>query len=137
MTQLYDTLSISSHGMQVQSTRVRVISENIANAGTMPSNPNETPYQKQHVTFKNVMDRELGHEVVKVDKVSTNDEVEYRMRFMPNHPGADENGYVKTPKIDTLVEMMDVREAQRSYEANLGMFDQSRNMVMRTIDLLR
>lgn len=137
MSQLYDTLQISSHGMRVQSTRVRVISENIANAGTLPATPNETPYQKQYIQFKNVLDRELGHSVVKVDEVTTPDEEQFEMKFMPNHPAANADGYVKAPKIDTLVEMMDIREAQRSYEANLGMFDQSRSMVMRTIDLLR
>lgn len=137
MTQLYDTLSISSHGMRAQSTRVRVISENIANAETLPTNPNETPYQKQRVTFKNAMDRELGHSVVRVDDVSTPKDEEFKLKYMPSHPAANEEGYVKAPKIDTLVEMMDVREAQRSYEANIGMFEQSRSMLTRTIDLLR
>mgnify|MGYP000206286731 CR=1 FL=1 len=89
MSQLYDTLQISSHGMRVQSTRVRVITENIANAGTLPATPNETPYQKQYVQFKNVLDRELGHSVVKVDEVTTPDEEQYEMKFMPNHPAAN------------------------------------------------
>ncbi len=137
MTQLYDTLQISSAGMRVQSTRVRVISENIANAGTLPTSPDQTPYQKQFVRFKNEFDREMGHSVVKVDKVTTPREEEFELKFMPNHPAANADGYVKAPKIDTLVEMMDIREAQRSYEANLGVFDQSRSMMMRTIDLLR
>jgi flagellar basal-body rod protein FlgC len=137
MSQLYDTMQISSQGMRAQSTRVRVISENIANAGTMPKTADEMPYQKQHVEFKNVMDRELGHKIVKVDDIKTPKEAEFDLKYMPSHPAANEEGYVRAPKINTLVEMMDVREAQRSYEANIGMFDQSRNMAMRTIDLLR
>ena len=137
MSQLYDTLQISSHGMRAQSMRVRVISENLANAETLPSAPGETPYQRQQISFKNEMDRSLGFDVVRVDDVTTSQEEEFTLKYMPSHPAADEEGYVKAPKIATLVEMMDVREAQRSYEANIGMFDQSRSMIMRTIDLLR
>ena len=83
------------------------------------------------------MDRELGSKVVTVDKIEDDRRKPYPVKYMPDHPGADENGYVKLPNVQTLVEAMDLQEAQRSYEANLGMIEQSRNMVLQTIDLLR
>jgi flagellar basal-body rod protein FlgC len=123
--------------MKAQSTRIRVISENLANADTAAARPGENPYTRKTITFKNTMDREIGANTVEVSKIKDDTKRPYPVKYMPDHPGADANGYVKTPNVDTLVEMMDMREAQRSYEANLGMMDQSRAMINRTIDLMR
>jgi flagellar basal-body rod protein FlgC len=137
MSELYDAMGISAYGMKAQSTRVRVISENLANASTAAPDPNSDPYARKTLTFKNEMDRNLGHNTVRVDKIRQNHNVDYPVKYMPDHPGADERGYVKMPNIDPLIEAMDMKEATRSYEANLGMIDQSRNMVLQTIDLIR
>ena len=137
MSELFDAMSISAHGMRAQSSRLRVISENVANASTAATQPGGDPYTRQYTTFKNILDRESGTKFVEVDKIKQDTEKPYPVKFMPDHPGADESGYVKMPNVDPLIEMMDMKEAQRSYEANLGMIDQSRSMVMQTIDLLR
>lgn len=137
MTELYSAMSISASGMRAQSTRIRVISENLANADTAASAPGEDPYTRQLITFKNVLDREIGGQKVKVDEIEPDTSKPYKTKYMPDHPGADENGYVKMPNVDPLIETMDMREAARSYEANLGMIEQSRNMILQTIDILR
>ncbi|MGB1077386.1 MAG: flagellar basal body rod protein FlgC [Bdellovibrionales bacterium] len=137
MDQLFSTLTISSHGMRAQGERIRVVAENLANANSAPEAPGQDPYTRQVITFKNVMDRELGHRVVKVDDVEKVKENKFIDKYMPDHPAADPNGYVKMPNVNSLIEMMDMREAQRSYEANLGMVEQSRDMMLRTIDVLR
>jgi flagellar basal-body rod protein FlgC len=137
MSELYSAMGISASGMRAQSSRIRIIAENIANADTAAPTPGENPYTRQRVTFKNVLDREAGVKKVEVDKVSQDKEKPYPVKYMPDHPGADENGYVKMPNVEPLIETMDMREAQRSYEANLGMIEQSRSMVFQTIDILR
>ena len=123
--------------MCAQGERIRVITENVANADTAAGTPNEEPYRRQIITFKNEMDRNLDARLVKVDDIDQDFKTPFPTKYMPDHPGADENGYVRMPNVNTLIEMMDIREAQRSYEANLGMIEQSRGMMMRTIDLLR
>lgn len=123
--------------MKAQSQRVKVIAENMANASTGPTKPGENPYTRKTITFKNEMDRAEGVDLVHVDKVGVDKKQPYVMRYMPEHPAADSKGYVQMPNIDPIIETMNMREAQRSYEANLGMIDQSRNMIMQTIDLLR
>lgn len=137
MSDLYGALGISSYGMKAQSARVRVISENLANSNTAGTTPGSDPYTRQKITFKNELDRSMGADVVSVDKVYSDNKTPYPVKYMPDHPAANESGYVKMPNVDPLVEMMDMREAQRSYEANLGMVEQSRAMIMQTIDLLR
>lgn len=136
-SEILNAMAISATGMQAQGARIRVISENIANADTTGDTPGADAYRRQLITFKNKLDRELGVDKVIVDDIRQDNETPLPLKFMPDHPAADENGYVKMPNVNTLVEMMDVREAQRSYEANLGLIEQSRTMVMRTIDLLR
>lgn len=130
-------MTISAFGMKAQSQRVRVIAENMANSGTTGTTPGEDPYSRQIMTFKNEMDRQRGMELVKVDKIGNDTKRPFPIRYMPEHPAADERGYVKMPNVDSIIETMDMREAQRSYEANLGMIDQYRTMTMQTIDLLR
>jgi flagellar basal-body rod protein FlgC len=137
MSDLYGAMTISASGMKAQSQRVRVIAENMANASTAANSPNEDPYSRKTITFKNEMDRSKGMDLVRVDKIEEDKKQPFILKYNPGHPGADEKGYVKMPNIDPIIETMDMREAQRSYEANLGMIDQSKNMIMQTIDLLR
>ena len=113
-----------------------MISENVANADSLPQDPNQLPYQRKVVTFKNELDRRAGVDTVRIDKITT-DKSEFNKQFDPNHPAADENGYVLTPNVNTLIEMMDMREAQRSYEANLSVIKASKSMLQSTIDVLR
>tara|TARA_R110001592_G_scaffold27763_13_gene102728 strand:- start:18553 stop:18972 length:420 start_codon:yes stop_codon:yes gene_type:complete len=134
---MMDALKISAHGMRAQGTRIRVISENVANAETTGLTPGADPYRRQTISFKNQLDRELGLRLVEVNNIGEDDKTPFAMEFKPDHPAANADGYVKTPNVNTMLEMMDVREAQRSYEANLGMIEQSRAMISRTIDLLR
>ncbi|HSR71499.1 MAG TPA: flagellar basal body rod protein FlgC [Kiloniellales bacterium] len=136
MSDLSSALDVSASGMKAQGTRLRVISENIANAGSTARSPEAEPYRRKLVTFANVLDRELGVERVEVERV-TRDRSPFVERYQPGHPAADENGYVRTSNVNTLVEMTDMREAQRSYEANLRVMQASRNMLQRTIELLR
>ncbi len=133
---LFATMKASSMGMKAQGARVRILSENVANADTTGKTAGSDPYRRQTITFKNELDREWGIKEVKVDKIGE-DMSDFDLKYMPGHPAANAEGYVKMPNLNSLIEIMDVREAQRSYEANLGMIDQSRSMVLRTIDLLR
>jgi len=134
---LYNTLSISANGMRAQSARIKVIAENIANADTAATSPKGLPYTRKTITFKNVLDKQLGTNRVEVSKIGQDTSKPYPTKYMPDHPGADANGYVKMPNVDPLVETMDMQEAQRSYEANLGMIDQTRSMYSQTVDILR
>ncbi len=136
-SEILNAMQISASGMRTQGTRIRVITENVANANTTGQTPGSDPYRRQTITFKNEMDRELGIRKVEVDEIGEDRTTAFELRYMPDHPAANEEGYVKMPNVKTMIEMMDIREAQRSYEANLGMIEQSRTMVLRTIDLLR
>ena len=136
MDDLISSLKISAAGMKVQGTRLRVISENLANADSLPTGPGKSPYRRKNIQFQNVLDRELGLNLVKVKKIGV-DKSEFNRRFDPAHPAADEKGYVQTPNVKTLIEVMDMREAQRSYDANLTAIRTARSMMRRTIDLLR
>jgi len=122
--------------MQVQGSRLRVISQNIANADSLPQDPNGKPYRRQIITFKNELDRSIGLDTVRVNKVKP-DMSDFGKRYEPSHPAADADGYVLTPNVSRLVEMSDMREAQRSYEANMQVIKSSRSMLMGTIELLR
>ena len=133
---LLNAMEIAAKGMRVQGVRMRVISQNLANSETTGSKPGEDPYQRQLITFKNVLDRNKGVNFVTVDRL-VKDQSEFRLKYDPQHPAADGNGYVKLPNVNSLIEMMDMREAQRSYEANLGIIDMTRSMLVRAIDLLR
>jgi flagellar basal-body rod protein FlgC len=136
-SEILNAMQISAMGMRAQGTRLRVITENIANADTTGKTAGSDPYRRQTVTFKNELDKKLGVDLVEVDKIGKDYKAPFPLKFMPEHPAADERGYVKMPNTNTLVEMMDARESQRSYEANLGMIEQAKSMALRTIDLLR
>ena len=133
---LATALAISARGMDVQTTRLRTIAENLANQDTTASTPGAEPYRRKTVTFENRLDRTLGAEAVGVKQVGT-DKSEFPLRFDPSHPAADTNGYVKTPNVNSFVEVMDMREAQRSYSANLNALEVTRAMLTRTIEMLK
>jgi flagellar basal-body rod protein FlgC len=133
---LIKAIKISASGMKAQGVRLRVISENIANSNSLAETPGGDPYRRKLVSFKEVLDKSLGAQTVAVNKVEF-DQSEFGKRYDPTHPAADKDGYVSTPNVNNLIEMMDMREAQRSYSANLDMIDSSKHMIERTIDLLR
>jgi len=130
------TLRISAAGMRTQGTRLRVIAENIANADSTPLQPGDVPYRRQVVTFRDTLDRKLGVDLVHVADV-TDDPTPFPRRFDPGHPAADASGYVMETNVNTLMEMTDMREAERSYEANLNVIRATRNMLDETIEILR
>lgn len=133
---LVKALNISADGLQAQGTRLRVIAENVANVDSTAKTPDGEPYRRRVVRFGNELDRALGVETVQVEDI-VNDRSEFGRRYEPGHPAADEGGYVLTPNVNTLLEMADMREAQRSYEANLKVIQSSRTMLQQTIDILR
>lgn len=133
---MMESLMISAAGMRVQGQRLRVVAENLANADSVSEVPGGDPYRRKTISFKNVLDRELGMETVQVSKVGV-DPSDFRMKYDPGNPAADAKGYVKLPNVNSLIEMSDMREAQRSYEANLRAIEVARTMLQRTIDLIR
>lgn len=130
------TMMIAASGMQAQSTRMRVVAENIANANSTALEPGQDPYRRRIVSFENTLNDEIGAKVVSVGKIST-DRSAFGQRYDPSHPAADDKGYIQLPNVNSLIEMMDMREAQRSYEANLSVIGTSRSMLMATVDLLK
>jgi flagellar basal-body rod protein FlgC len=115
---------------------MRVISENIANADSTPTSPGADPYRRKVPTFTSEFDRALDARTVALGKVRT-DSSEFRLKYEPGHPAADSNGNVKYPNVNPLVEMTDMRDAQRSYEANINVISATRRMIQRTIDILK
>ena len=136
MDNLSASSKIAAHGMKAQATRLRVISENLANANSTSEVPGGEPYRRKLLTFRNTLDRELEANTVTVKRIY-DDKSDLGVKYDPAHPAADENGYVLTPNVNPLIEMMDMREAQRSYEANLNVITASREMVSKTLELLR
>jgi len=136
MDDIIKTMRISSAGMRVQGERLKVISENLANANSLAQDPNGKPYRRQTISFRNVLDRSMGLNRVEVSKIRP-DTSEFGKKFDPNHPAADADGYVLTPNVNTLIEMSDMREAQRSYEANLEVIKASKAMLSGVIEVLR
>lgn len=133
---LSKNLLISASGMKVQNVRMRIIAENLANQDSVATGPGQDPYRRKSLSFQNMVDRETGLKTVSVKEVLY-DQSEFGSRYDPGHPAADEIGYIKTTNVNGLVEMMDMKQAQRSYESNLNAMDVSKNIIMRTVDLLR
>jgi flagellar basal-body rod protein FlgC len=129
-------LRISAAGMAAQSSRLRVVAENLANRDSTGESPGADPYRRRSVSFANRLDRAMGVETVGVSRIGTVPG-EFPTRYEPGHPAADARGYVKTPNVDSLVEVMDMREAQRSYSANLSVLETTRAMLTRAIEALR
>ncbi|HJR55293.1 MAG TPA: flagellar basal body rod protein FlgC [Rhizomicrobium sp.] len=129
------SMAVIASGMRAQSERMKIIAENIANANSTATTPGGDPYRRKIATVTSDFDRELGASLVKAGKPIT-DTRDFRTRYDPGNPNADARGYVKLPNVDGLVEIMDMREAQRSYEADLTAMDATKSMLARTVDLL-
>lgn len=133
---LLNSIKISASGMRAQGTRLRVVAENIANAESLGSTPGADPYRRKTIAFENMLDRDLNADLVKVAKIGR-DKGAFNLVYEPHHPLSDENGYLKRPNVSTLIEMTDMREAGRSYEANLSLIESSKSLIQRTIELIR
>ena len=133
---VFKSLMVAAAGMRAQNARMRVISQNIANANSAPTREGQDPYRRQIPTFQNVLDQQSGVTLVKMSE-TVGDKSPFRSKFSPGHPAADELGYIQLPNVNGLIEMMDMKEAQQSYEANLNVVKSTQRMMMGTLDLLR
>jgi flagellar basal-body rod protein FlgC len=133
---LQSALHIAASGLQAQSMRLRIVSENIANAQSTGSTPGAVPYARQTVSFESEMDRTIGANLVEVKSIGV-DSTPFKLERDPGNPAADENGMVKMPNVDLLVELADMREANRSYEANLQVAKQSADMLNTAVSLMK
>ncbi len=127
---------VAGSGMRAQGERLRVISENIANADSTANVAGGDPYRRKTITFRNEFDRALSADQVRVREIGE-DAGDFELRFDPAHPAANADGYYKLPNVNTLVETMDMREANRSYQANLQVIENAKNMFSQTLNLLR
>ncbi|MBY0356196.1 MAG: flagellar basal body rod protein FlgC [Rickettsiales bacterium] len=133
---LVNSLHIAASGLKAQGDRLRVVAENIANADSAGESPTDTPYRRKTISFKNEMDRELGVNRVEVSKYGV-DRSDFVRKYDPSHPAADTEGYVNMPNVNPLIELVDMREARRGYEANVNVIEISKGMLSQTISLLR
>ncbi|WP_041559561.1 flagellar basal body rod protein FlgC [Afipia carboxidovorans] len=131
------SMSIATSGLRAQAGRMRVISENIANADSTAGTAGGDPYRRKVPTFVSALDRSLDAQVVSLGRIKTDTASSFRIKHEPGNPAADANGNVKYPNVNSLVEMTDMREAQRSYEANLNIISATRRMIQRTLDILK
>ena len=130
------SIAIAASGLRAQAGRMRVIAENLANADSTASTPGADPYRRKIPTFRTEMDRALDAQVVAVGRTRP-DQTEFQSKFQPGHPAADAVGNVKYPNVNSLVEMTDMKEAQRSYEANINVIGATRRMIQRTLEILK
>jgi flagellar basal-body rod protein FlgC len=135
MTDINAAIAAAASGMRAQTVRMRLAAENVANANSTGANPNEEPFRRRIPLLESTT-LTSGAEGVRVRGAAL-DMSAFRQEYNPSHPAADERGYVSLPNVDTLVEMMDLREATRAYEANLNMIEAARTMTARALDLLR
>ena len=133
---LTSAMSIAAARMKVQSARLRVTAENLANAESTAAVPGSDPFRRKTVVFASRLDRDTGVELVDIDRYGV-DRSDFQLRHQPGHPAADADGNVKYPNVNPLIELTDMREARRSYEANLNALQLARSMIGRTLDLLR
>ena len=133
---LETSLNIAASGLTAQSTRLRVVSENVANAQSIGSAAGADPYQRKTISFENELDRTTGANLVAVKTIGL-DSSPFKLERDPGNPAADKDGMVKMPNVDVLVELADMREANRSYEANLQVAKESAAMLNDTIDLMK
>ncbi len=132
----FKSIAVAASGLRAQAGRMRVISENIANADTTATTKGGQPYRRKVVTFQKALDSEMGVQTVQLGRVKR-DRSEFKSQFEPGHPMADAKGFVQKPNVDSMIETLDMREAQRSYEANLNIITTTRRMLARTLDILR
>jgi flagellar basal-body rod protein FlgC len=130
------SISIAASGLRAQAGRLRVISENIANADSTAQAPGSDPYRRKIPTFRSEIDRALDARVIAMGRVRT-DQSDFRLKHEPGHPAADANGNVRYPNVNPMIEMTDMREAQRSYEANVNVIGATRRMIQRTLEILK
>ena len=130
------SLSIAASGLRTQAGRMRIIAENIANADSTAQAPGSDPYRRRVPTFRAQVDRALDAQVVALGPIRT-DQSDFRLKHEPGHPAADANGNVRYPNVNPLIEMTDLREAQRSYEANVNVIGATRRMIQRTLEILK
>ena len=130
------SIAIAASGLRAQAGRMRVISENIANSDSVAQTPGGDPYRRRVPTFRSELDRSLEARVVALGRVRT-DPSDFQIKYQPGHPAADAAGNVKYPNVNPLVEMTDMRDAQRSYEASVNVIGATRRMITRTLDILR
>jgi flagellar basal-body rod protein FlgC len=135
MTDINAAISAAASGMRAQTVRMRIAAENVANANSTGEGPGAEPFRRRIPLLESTT-LTSGANGVRV-RGSTFDMSQFREEYNPSHPAADTNGYVQLPNVDTLVEMMDLREATRAYEANLNMIEAARTMTNRALDLLR
>ena len=133
---LNQALNISATGMDAQTERLRVIAQNIANQDTTGSSPGADAYRRKTISFESALDRTAGVETVRVKNVGA-DGSDLPLRYDPANPASNAQGYVKLPNVNSFIEVMDMREAERSYSANLSVMQATRSMLSRTIDLLK
>lgn len=133
---LADSMVTAASAMHAQSVRIRVVSENLANADSTAAIQGGSPYQRKVVTFQQAVDRTTGASLVEVSQVS-GDTAPFKMVYQPSNPGANAQGYVEMPNVSPVVEMADMREAERSYEANLAVIGEARSMISKTLDILK
>lgn len=136
MSDFLASLKIAATGLHAQTARMRVIAENLANADSAGKTPGEDPYRRKIPTFKAVMDREIDAKTVQIGRIAF-DQSDFQSRYEPGHPAADQSGYVKYPNVNSLIETMDMRQAQRSYEANLNVVSVTRQMLGSTLDIIK
>ena len=130
------SLAIAASGLRAQAGRMRVISENIANSDSTAQTAGGEPYRRRIPTFQSEFDRTLDARVVALGPVRT-DNSDFRVKYEPGNPAADAQGNVRYPNVNPLIEMTDMRDAQRSYEANVNVIGATRSMIQRTLDILR
>jgi flagellar basal-body rod protein FlgC len=133
---LMASMKVAAAGLKAQSGRMRVIAENLANSNSTASEPGADPYRRRIPTFSQEVNRELGIKMVTSGRIRL-DQSDFGKRYEPGHPAADSQGYVKLPNVNALIEGMDMREAQRSYQANLNVISATRRMLARTLEILR
>lgn len=136
MDALTTALKIAGSGLHAESTRLRVVSENLANANSTGDTPGADPYARKTITFQTAVDQASNAAMVDIEQIGA-DRSPFVQIYEPGHPAADQNGFVKTPNVNALVEMADMREANRSYQANLQVLRQARDLITMTIDLMR
>ncbi len=133
---LDSALETAASGMRAQSERIKIVTENIANENTVGIDPNAEPYRRKTIFFEEAKDPKTNANIVKVKKIDT-DKSEFKLMYEPNHPAANAEGYIKIPNVDKSLESMDMRDAQRSYEANVSSIEITKQIMERTLDLMR
>lgn len=136
MDPLRSISTTAASGMRAQSERLRVVSENVANASSTAQKPGDDPYQRKTISFESGMDENTGAAIVRAGDIDR-DQSAFQLRYDPSHPAADEAGYIKLPNVNPLIEMSNMREASRSYEANLSMMENARDMRRQLVDMLK